>query len=106
SSTDGRSSSEQPALRERMSAVPDPEAQFPDSGEVAGQTVLDLPRGTTADPDPGSPEWNARSYPAVAPGYAAPPSTPARGVAQGPATIPTHAAPPPATPVRGVPEQP
>ncbi|MBV8758428.1 MAG: serine/threonine protein kinase [Deltaproteobacteria bacterium] len=64
-----------------LDAVPEDEGKFPDSGSVAGRTVLDLPRDHNDEPpEPreDSRDWNAKSYPSSQPSLV-PPASPQMG---------------------------
>jgi serine/threonine protein kinase len=55
-----------------IDGVPDEEGKFEDSAGVAMQTILDLPRGSTQEPEPVANDWNAKSYPSTGPSAGSP----------------------------------
>ena len=76
SSTDGRGSGAQRAIRGPMQTEPPPIAR-PDEANLHVQpTLLDLPRGLndTDREDPNAADWNAKSYPTMRPAGLAPPA--------------------------------
>jgi len=71
SSTNGSGPVRMPhdTIRPLDEGIPDDDGKFPDSGGIAGRTVLDLPQGMAQheeSQDDGL-EWNAKSYPSAQP---------------------------------------
>src|SRR6185312_847076 len=72
SSTNGSGPVRMPhdTIRPRDEAIPeDDDGKFPDSGGIAGRTVLDLPKDMPQDEASHDDQraWNARSYPSSQP---------------------------------------
>jgi serine/threonine protein kinase len=120
SSTDGRSNVAAPAIGRvptpprinaptESDAIPDDDARFPDSGNVATLTVLDLPRGIgdAAETMP-PPELDPKSYPALQPSIASKATLPPDAVARPmyPQTSAQPPAPAPAAPPLAYPQVP